>query len=203
MLKYLTGFAVCYYDYHTQIKKSIFSLNYKNSSKGTCFIISKSGLALCNYHPLESDPATNKDGVLIKVIAAEKDLDLSLLQFPPNKSYIPLKITESNNLKPGEVLYHYGFAIGSLVGNKGFYQGTDGKYLYASTEMIHGQSGGPVLNESGEVVGVCKAHFYCSEKKIKECLFHSGPSMYVSSKEVIKFLENYCEFKEGEWRVKD
>ena len=202
MLKYLAGFAFCYYEHHSHTKQSIHSLNYRNSAKGTCFLISKSGLALTDHHPLESDPASTKDGVLIKILAGDPELDLCLLQLPSSPINTILELGDSSSLKPGDVLYHYGFGMGSLIGNKGYFQGSKDHFLLASNEMMHGQSGGPVLNEEGKVVGICKGHFYCSSQKIKDHPYHTGPSLYVSSNTIKEFLLNHCEFKDNEWKLK-
>jgi S1-C subfamily serine protease len=202
MIKYLVGFACCYYEHHGKVKDSIFSLNYRSSAKGTCFLVSRSGLAVSNYHPLESEPASNKDGVLIKVLAGDEELDLSLLQMPGSSHNSCLSLGDSSTLESGQVLYHFGFGMGSLIGNKGFFQGASGPYLLATTEMMHGQSGGPVLNEEGLVVGVCKGHFYCSPTKMREAPYHTGPSLYVSSNTVKEFLSRYCELRENQWELK-
>jgi serine protease Do len=199
MFKWVCGFALCIYEHHSDIKQSIVGLHYKNFSKGTSFIISRTGLALCSYHPLEEDIATNKEGIFIKVLAASEEEDISLLQLPFFDGYKPLRLGNSDTVVPGEVLYHYGFGVGSLLGNKGFYHGTDGKFMFASTEMMHGQSGGPVLNEKGEVVAMCKGHFYCTEEKRKKSAFHTGPSLYVPINRVKEFLGKHCEVEQGEF----
>lgn len=202
MLKILSGFAICAFEFHSEAKQSIVSLNFKNLSKGTSFAISSTGLALATYHCISDDEATTRDGTFIKVIASDPDLDIALLQLPSHQKYSYLKLGDSNSLVPGEELYHFGFALSSLIGNKGFYQGRDEKFIYASTEMMHGQSGGPVLNSKGEVVAVCKGHFYCSPELVKNCLFHSGPSLYVPINSVKAFLMKSCEIQEGQWVLK-
>ena len=202
MLKLLSGFVLCAYEYHSEAKKSIISLNFKNQSKGTSFAFSKSGLALSTFHCIGNDEATTKDGGFIKIIASDQEIDIVLLQLPSHNEYNYLKFGDSDLLVPGEELYHYGYALNSLIGNKGFYQGSDGQFIFASTEMMHGQSGGPVLNSNGQVVAVCKGHFYCTPEKVKERISHSGPSMYVPINKVKAFLTQYCDYSNGHWSLK-
>lgn len=202
MLKFAIGAALCAYEHHSRAKDSVISLNYSNNSKGTCFAISKSGLALGSFHTLEEIGATTVNGALIQVIDSDQENDLSLLQLPHSKEYAYLALGNSDSLVPGEIVYHFGFANGSLIGNKGYYQGKDNKYMYASTEMMHGQSGGPALNAGGEVIGICKGHLYCSPQRIKEDFFHSGPSLYIPVNTAKKFILKYCNFEEGEWKLK-
>jgi S1-C subfamily serine protease len=202
MFKFFFGVAYCVYEHHTDAKQSIVSLYFKNQSKGTSFAFSDSGLAIAAYHTICNGEATTKEGSYIKIIGSDKDLDIAIIQLPGHLKYKCLELGDSDTLVPGEEIYHYGFAINSLIGNKGYYCGKDHKYLYASNEMMHGQSGGPVLNSQGQVVAVCKAHLYCTPEKIKDSIYHSGPSQYIPVNTVKSLLEKYCEYINGKWVLK-
>lgn len=202
MMKMVCGFALCAYEYHADAKRAIISLNFKNRSAGTSFAIAETGLAICSKHTIDNDEATTKDGKFVRVIATDNESDLALLQLPAHQQYKYLKLGDSDTLIPGEELYHYGYGMNTLIGNKGYFQSTDGKFLFASTEMMHGQSGGPVLNTKGEVVGICKGHMYCTQERIKQCAFHTGPSLYIPINSVKRFLFIHCEFLNGVWTIK-
>ena len=202
MQKVFLGFALCMFEYHAEVKKSVIALHFKDRSKGTCFAISNTGLAIATYHCFSKDEATTKKGAFIKIVASDENNDLALLQLPAHEKYSFLRFSDSNVLIPGEEVYHYGYALNSLIGNKGFFQSKDDKFLYASTEMMHGQSGGPVLNAKGEVIGICKGHFYCTPEKFKQFPFHSGPSVYIPINRVKEFILQYCNNIDGEWVLK-
>jgi len=188
----LAGVVWCAYAYHEKAKESVVALQYTKESKGTGFAISKNGLALSSSHVLEAKHTTTVGGEYIEVLAYDKDLDIALLQLPRHKTYSYLKLGSSEQTQKGERLHHYGYAFTSLVGFTGFLQNKQGIYLYSSAEMMHGMSGGPLLNSEGEVIGVNKGHYYCSPQRRKELPYHTGPSVYIAIEPVKEFLLKHC-----------
>ena len=65
--------------------------------------------------------------------------------------------------------------------------------------MMHGQSGGPVINKSGEVLGLNKGHFECDMKYARH---NSAPSIHLSVRVIKDFLEKYCSETENGWEIR-
>jgi len=141
------------------------------ASQGTGFAISKSGYLLTCAHVLgEQQVATiTRDGVRLQadVIRSDKAADLALLKLreplPGSMSVLSFR-GRAQEYAMGEDVYTIGYPLSHLLGNgarmtKGLLSATSGlhddpKQLQVSAEIQPGNSGGPLLNHDGEIVGV-------------------------------------------------
>lgn len=139
-----------------------------NAYQGSGFFINNSGLAVSNYHVFEgtsvgleqiklagSDVAYSVEEVLCK----SKEEDFILFQVDcDNTNYIPIARTKP---RIGEKVY----AIGSPRGLENTFSSGEvsqwrGDYLMQISALIdHGSSGGALINEYGEVVGITSGTF--------------------------------------------
>ncbi|MFO5475309.1 MAG: GUN4 domain-containing protein, partial [Dolichospermum sp.] len=107
-------------------------------------------------------------------------LDLALVRFTSSKNYPLAKIADSQTVKEGATVYNSGFPIPSISNNpqriyffitsqitargRGENLGYD---LFLSGSPRPGMSGGPILNDQGEVIGIYgKAEFGISESAL-------------------------------------
>lgn len=137
------------------------------TSEGTGFFVSPDGLIVTNLHVVFKARSVNvrtKDNLTypVEFIANfDDELDICLLKINIENAPI-LPLGNSENLKPGQIL----FTIGHREGAR--YETSSGPYVgkrtldgteNLQTKMItgHGNSGGPILNQDGEVVGISKA----------------------------------------------
>ena len=122
------------------------------------------GLVLTAWHVVEEmkQPGiTFFDGrtVVGKVVEFDKALDVALVQVPPQKGTAPL-LGDATQLRAGEEVYaigcprHLGFTVSrGIVSYVGRYM--DGaRYVQTDLPINDGNSGGPVINQRGEVVGM-------------------------------------------------
>jgi serine protease Do len=133
---------------------------------GSGFIISKDGLVITNKHVVlneESQVAERveivmSDGTTItaNVLGVSRHQDLALIRIPNQSRLKFLKLAKSEAIKVGQNVY----AIGSPSGiDNIFTSGTLNKlekpeYLLHDARIGHGNSGGPLVNSNGEVIGV-------------------------------------------------
>jgi tetratricopeptide (TPR) repeat protein len=100
---------------------------------------------------------------------SENNLDLAILKFRSSKNYSLVNIGTSKTLKRGSTVYVAGFpkAVDETVISTGLLNFTDGKVtgvaakgnssgysLIYGNQTLPGMSGGPVLNENGELVAI-------------------------------------------------
>jgi len=140
------------------------------SSQGTGFFISDNGYIVTNYHVIQNEQeqpskviqAITEDNQILSVehIGSIVDLDLALLKVQEN--YPSLKLTNSEDISIGERV----IAIGNPQGFQ--FSVTDGiisalnrpnangleAYIQTNAELNPGNSGGPLINQKGEVVGM-------------------------------------------------
>ena len=153
------------------------------AGQGSGFIISEDGYCITNVHVIEketrisaiqyikeNDKWVKKSYEKIKIISVVPTYDLALLKIEDHKrkfTYVP--IGDSDKLKRGEVL----FAIGNPRGldrsiSKGILSLSDRnfsgiRYLQTTTQVNPGNSGGPLFNLAGEVIGVINMKLLQSE----------------------------------------
>ncbi len=123
------------------------------------------GLVVTNWHVVEdmkSPRASFRDGssTAARVIDFDRDLDLALLRIAPQKNRAAPAWGEADKLRPGDELYaigaprHLAFTVSrgivSFVGRA--FEGT--RYVQTDLPINDGNSGGPVVNARGELVGL-------------------------------------------------
>jgi serine protease Do len=138
-------------------------------SMGTGFLISNDGYVLTNHHVVEgADTVTvklsDRREFKAKVVGSDQQSDVALLKIDA-KSLPALRLGDSAHLKPGQWVVAIGSPFGldqsvtagivSAVGRANPY--ADQRYVpFIQTDVAinRGNSGGPLLNTAGEVVGI-------------------------------------------------
>lgn len=135
---------------------------------GTGFIIDESGIILTAYHVVENATdikARLYDGSLInlelKAFARANDIAILIAK---QQLQGALSIARSGDLRVGEEVYTIGYPVISVLGEEPKYSngtisslsGIQGDYslLQISVPVHPGNSGGPLCNMNGEVVGI-------------------------------------------------
>lgn len=166
--KKLSGAEV--FDKYGEAVFMIFTSDGRNSYQGSGFFIGENGLAVSNYHVFEGTYIGSENIKLSydnnhyykvsDVIAKSKDQDYIVFRVQyKNSIYIPIAKTKPNI---GEKVY----AIGSPRGLENTFSSGEvsqwrGDYLMQINALIdHGSSGGALINEYGEAVGITSGTFY-------------------------------------------
>jgi len=137
-----------------------------NLAQGSGFIIADGGYVVTNEHVMSgatSASITTYDGKIHSVtkIGEDINMDITLLKIL-STSYSPLELENSNNVQIGEKVIAIGNPLGlqfsvsegivSAVNREGD-NGISG-YLQTDTSLNSGNSGGPLINKEGKVVGI-------------------------------------------------
>jgi tetratricopeptide (TPR) repeat protein len=129
---------------------------------------------LTAYHVVAKKDLTYKivtpDGAIYavgKIQPLGDDVDLALVEFTSNKNYKVAKIGNSDQTQRGAISYLGGFPGRNVAFSKSVFNFTEGKItansfqsfrdgyaLVYDNTAVGGMSGGPVLNENGEVIGI-------------------------------------------------
>src|SRR5437868_1862780 len=140
----------------------------KTNSLGSGFIVDTSGIVVTNNHVIADADEINvimNDGTKIKaeLIGVDKKTDIAVLKFKPVKPLIAVKFGDSDKLRLGEWVIAIGnpFSLGGSVTagivsarNRDISQGPYDNYIQTDASINRGNSGGPLFNLDGEVVGV-------------------------------------------------
>jgi len=143
---------------------------------GTGFIVSKDGLILTNKHVVAETSADytvlTNDGKKFpaKVLARDPVQDIAILKIESKNSLPVIKLGDSDNLQEGQTVIAIGNVLGEFrnsvsVGvisglgrtitatGGGFYE-TIEDVIQTDAAINKGNSGGPLLNLKGEVIGI-------------------------------------------------
>ena len=138
------------------------------NSLGSGFIIDPSGLVVTNNHVIADADEINvilNDGTKLKAELVGKDSksDLALLRVHPDKPLKAVKFGNSDKLRLGEWVIAIGnpFSLGGTVTagivsarNRDINSGPYDNYIQTDAAINRGNSGGPLFNLNGEVVGI-------------------------------------------------
>jgi S1-C subfamily serine protease len=136
-------------------------------STGTGFFVSWNGHLVTNYHVIREASRVQvklDDGDLIEaeVITTEKQDDLALLKVDAIRAPLPLR--RESDLSKGQAVFTLGYPLISLQGQEqkatfGRVNALSGprgdeRFVQIDAPIQPGNSGGPLVNEKGEVVGI-------------------------------------------------
>ncbi|HXZ47079.1 MAG TPA: Do family serine endopeptidase [Pseudolabrys sp.] len=173
------------------------------NSLGSGFIIDASGLVVTNNHVIADADEVNvilNDGTTLKaeVIGRDQKTDLALLKVTSTKPLKAVKFGDSDKLRLGEWVIAIGnpFSLGGTVTagivsarNRDIQSGPYDNYIQTDAAINRGNSGGPLFNLNGEVIGVNTAIISPSGGSI-------GIGFAVPSKTVVPVIDQLREFKE-------
>ncbi|MBN6112492.1 MULTISPECIES: DegQ family serine endoprotease [Xanthomonas] len=146
-------------------------------SMGSGFIISPDGYVLTNHHVVDGASEvkvklTDRREFTAKVVGSDQQYDVALLKID-GKNLPTVRVGDSNMLKPGQWVVAIGSPFGldhsvtagivSATGRSNPY--ADQRYVpFIQTDVAinQGNSGGPLLNTRGEVVGINSQIFSAS-----------------------------------------
>ncbi|MCK5798946.1 MAG: trypsin-like peptidase domain-containing protein [Deltaproteobacteria bacterium] len=139
-----------------------------NSGSGTGFVIDDIGTIATNRHVVKGATHAQiklKSGVWIRkveMLEINKKTDLALLRITLPKKVRPVKLADIKTLKVGERVIVIGNPLGlehtltdGLVSQRRILRGK--RWIQMSAPISPGNSGGPVFNLRGEVVGIATA----------------------------------------------
>jgi len=141
----------------------------KTNSLGSGFIVDTSGIVVTNNHVIADADEINiimNDGTKIRatLVGVDKKTDLAVLKFtPPAKPLVAVKFGDSDKLRLGEWVIAIGnpFSLGGTVTagivsarNRDINSGPYDSYIQTDAAINRGNSGGPLFNLDGEVIGV-------------------------------------------------
>src|ERR1700682_6108338 len=140
----------------------------KTNSLGSGFIVDTSGIVVTNNHVIADADEINvimNDGTKIKaeLVGVDKKTDLAVLKFKPVKPLVAVKFGDSDKLRLGEWVIAIGnpFSLGGTVTagivsarNRDIASGPYDNYIQTDAAINRGNSGGPLFNLDGEVIGV-------------------------------------------------
>lgn len=141
---------------------------YKRQGLGSGFIISEDGYVVTNFHVVEkaediSVILENGDKYEGKVIGKDPKTDLAVVKFEPKGKLQAVSFGNSDDLRIGDWVLAIGnpFGLGytvtaGIVSAKGrsLGLGTYDDFIQTDASLNPGNSGGPLFNLNGEVVGV-------------------------------------------------
>jgi serine protease Do len=138
---------------------------------GSGFIIDSDGFILTNYHVIEGAEritVTLADGRTYRgeVVGTDPAIDVALLQIPESGNLPEAPLGNSDDLRVGEWVCAIGNPLGyvhsvtvgvvSFIGRKLFDKSLD-DYIQTDAAINFGNSGGPLINSSGRVIGINSA----------------------------------------------
>jgi len=138
---------------------------------GTGFLIDAAGYILTNHHVIEgAERLTVKlaDGRSLRaeVVGSDPDTDIALIKIDGPEPFPHAALGDSNGLRVGEwvcaignpLAYEHTVTVGvvSFIGRKLFDASLD-NYIQTDAAISFGNSGGPLINGRGQVIGINSA----------------------------------------------
>ncbi len=173
------------------------------NSLGSGFIIDAAGIVVTNNHVISEADEVHvilNDGTRLKaeVIGRDQKIDLAVLKVTPTKPLKAVNFGDSDKLRLGEWVIAIGnpFMLGGTVTagivsarNRDINSGPYDNYIQTDASINRGNSGGPLFNLEGDVIGVNTAIISPSGGSI-------GIGFAVPSKTVVAVIDQLRQYGE-------
>jgi serine protease Do len=142
---------------------------------GSGFVVAKEGLVVTNLHvigegqPIEVEFADGAKRKVVEILASDRHYDLAVLKLEPGKELTALSLGDSDGIRQGDLILGFGapqglaFSVvpGAISAIRKLEPGFAGEgetpefpMLQLAMPIEQGNSGGPVVNLKGEVLGI-------------------------------------------------
>jgi serine protease Do len=139
-----------------------------HTDRGSGFVIDPSGLIATNNHVIAGAyqiQVTFSDGQTApaKLVATASVIDIAVIKVETQHALVPVRWGDSNKLQIGDPVIAIGNALGlGIAVSAGIVSALDKNidaspyddYIQTDAAINHGNSGGPLLNAVGEVIGM-------------------------------------------------
>ena len=151
---------------------SPFEIKTGNTATGTGFLFSSSDYVITSYHVVHGSKSisvrfTNGERIDATIAVKDTNNDIAILKLsksPTSRQNI-ITLGDSSSVKTGDRVFTYGFPLVDLLGHQepryseGFINSLSGmsndpRLFQVSIPIQPGNSGGPVFNEKGELIGI-------------------------------------------------
>jgi serine protease Do len=151
---------------------SVAQVRSRGRGAGAGVIWEADGFVLTNYHVVAGGRRSRKVQVILRdgrtfdaeVVKRSRSLDLALLRLRGGPDDLPAApVEDSGKLRVGELVFaighpwgRLGAATAGIVSGLGVVRGPGGRvrYIQSDVSLAPGNSGGPLLNAKGQVVGI-------------------------------------------------
>ena len=141
---------------------------HRSSSLGSGFVIDPSGIIVTNNHVIDGANEVEvifTDGTKLKaeIVGKDSKVDIAVLRVKPAKPLAAVKFGDSDKMRVGDWVIAVGnpFALGGTVTagivsatRRNIESGPYDNYIQTDAAINKGNSGGPLFNLDGEVIGV-------------------------------------------------
>ncbi|HKF99310.1 MAG TPA: Do family serine endopeptidase [Xanthobacteraceae bacterium] len=173
------------------------------NSLGSGFVVDADGIVITNNHVIsDADEINvilnNGDKLKAEIIGRDQKTDLAVLRVKPDRPLKAVKFGDSENLRIGEWVIAIGnpFGLGGSVTagivsarNRDINSGPYDSYIQTDASINRGNSGGPLFNMNGEVIGINTAIYSPSGGSI-------GIGFAVPSKNAVAVVDQLRQFGE-------
>ncbi len=140
----------------------------QTSALGSGFIIDEKGIVITNNHVIQGAEdvfvrVNGEKNIKAKVIGADPGMDLAVLQIESDQTFTPVKFGDSDTARIGDWVIAIGnpFGLGGTVTagiisarNRSIGLSRYEDYIQTDASINQGNSGGPLFNMDGDVVGI-------------------------------------------------
>lgn len=144
---------------------------------GSGFFFNADGMIATNHHVLEGGtyffirPATEDNYYLATALTVDEENDLAILQVDSTYKTTSYLTFSDKDVNIGDSVYVSGYpqgidltiSDGIISNDKHISISTQGEYFTITAAATSGNSGGPVIDTSGEVIGVVTAKYFEAE----------------------------------------
>jgi serine protease Do len=142
--------------------------DYEQTAEGSGVVISKDGYILTNRHVIDQADSvtvtfTNGDEYTARVVGADARDDLALIKVDPKQPLTAAPLGDSEAVRPGDWVmamgnpygFEYSVTVGVVSGKgRSLPETTFGDFIQTDAAIYPGNSGGPLFDLAGEVVGI-------------------------------------------------